>query len=417
MALELEFALNALPELCPDALLHSAKLAKFISEKIQLAQGKISFRDFMEYALYAPGLGYYSAGTQKFGMGGDFVTAPELSPLFSRSIGHFCLRALKALCGKEEHPSDYCILELGAGSGKMAAEILTYLTEQNALPNQYCILEVSADLKNRQAELLKQACPHYFHKIKWLEKLPETGELKGIIVANEVLDALPVRRFHINANYEIVEYECRLKDKSEGEDPSSMFQWCLTPIENSEFKFKIEELVSLYSLPPNYSSEINLELKPWLAGLYDCLEKGIVLLIDYGFGASEYYHPTRNMGTLMCHYQHRSHDDVFQYVGLQDITSHVDFSAVGTFGAELGFELLGYTTQAAFLIDNQLLQFAEEYIKEEKMNPLKISQQIQTLIQPHEMGELFKVMIFSKNNAHSNDLTSLCSFVDRRHRL
>ncbi|MFU8797331.1 MAG: class I SAM-dependent methyltransferase [Gammaproteobacteria bacterium] len=320
------------------------------------AEGIISFARYMELALYAPGLGYYSAGLRKFGPGGDFVTAPEISPLFSRCIAKQCAQ----ISGD--------VLELGAGTGTMAAEILRHYT-----PNHYYILEVSADLKQRQQETLKN-----YSNVTWLTGIPET--FTGIILANEVLDALPVHRFRIH-HHHILEAYVRWENDT--------FTWHYDTPTSPGLLEAVKEL----NLASDYESEIHLTIPPFINTLGTMLKKGVILFIDYGFSRAEYYHPQRNQGTLMCHYQHRSHPNPLILTGQQDITAHIDFTALGEAAIASGFHVKGYTTQAAFLLALGLL----DHHSPDPAKQLAISQQIQKLIQPHEMGELFKAMAFTKN--------------------
>lgn len=348
----------------------SEKLTRLIQQEIA-EHGPITFAKFMQLALYAPGLGYYSAGSRKFGKEGDFVTAPEISSLFSVCIAKQCQQVLTYL-----NQAD--ILELGAGSGVMAADILLELNKQHCLPEHYFILEISADLKERQQVLLKERLPDFFDRIIWLDKLPET--FSGIMLANEVMDAMPVHRFKGSSQEYYVDSQ------------SERFYWKLAKPSSSELANAIKRL----DLPENYSSEINLQLPAWLQSLSDCLEKGVLLALDYGFPRHEYYHPERSMGTLMCHHRHKTHDNPLILVGLQDITAHVDFSAVVEGAEKAGFALAGYTHQAQFLLNLGLADLAAAAMTDD-ISRFEISQQIKLLTLPSEMGELFKAIALSKN--------------------
>jgi SAM-dependent MidA family methyltransferase len=372
-----------LPAPDANALAHSNQLLQLIKQEIAQQKGVISFARFMELALYAPGLGYYSAGGQKFGAMGDFVTAPEISPLFARCLACQCQQVLAEVQGGD-------ILEFGAGSGVMAADLLLELERLNCLPAHYFILEVSADLQKRQQEKLQQSIPHLFKRVVWLTSLPATP-LRGIILANEVLDAMPVHRFVLE-NKQIKEIgvaweDERLVDKQ--------MESVTPPLLMAVAKLQ-QEVLSEVSY---YSSEINLLLPGWLQSVSTILQQGLVLLIDYGFVSAEFYHPERYMGTLMCHYRHQGHTDPFWLPGLQDITAHVDFTAVAEAAHAAGFAISGYTSQAAFLLDCGLLMLAEKSVGQNLTNQLRLSQQIQKLTAPHEMGELFKVLALTKNFA------------------
>ncbi len=386
-----------LPPLPIDALAHQEKLLQYLEESCQKNQGWISFADFMQIALYAPGLGYYSAGMAKIGKEGDFITAPEISPLFSYCLANQCLEILKEL----DAPA--CLLELGAGNGVMAADILHFLNQAHTLPEHYFILEVSADLKARQQAYLKTHCAFFFDKIVWLDALPNTP-FQGIILANEVLDAMPVHRFQIGENNSVLEEQVG----KEGGHWVSRFY----PTSNPLLQKVVHDLQQTleHPLPTGYASEINLQLGPWLKSLSSCLHQGVMLFIDYGFPRSEFYHLSRDSGTLMCHTRHLAHPNPLLFIGLQDITTHVDFTALAEAGEQCGLTLAGFTHQAAFLINNNLLKIAEQ----STINPMQLSQQIQKLSQPHEMGELFKVMALTKD--FTEELQGFSLF-DQQHRL
>lgn len=374
---------SRLPEPDIDAQAHSEQLVKQIITEIEVAGGKISFDHFMAQALYTPGLGYYSAGSRKFGEAGDFVTAPEISPLFSRCLARQCREVLNGLGGGE-------VLEFGAGSGVMAADILAELEALGCLPERYAILEVSADLKARQKETIEAKVPHLLGRVEWLERLPEPG-FRGVVLANEVLDAMPAHRFCIK-----------------GGEPKELFigwqgeqfvpQWRV-PVPTSErVSQRLHELQQKYSLPEGYASELNLAAEDWVHSLATFMEAGVALIIDYGFPQHEFYHPERSQGTLMCHYRHRSHSDPLILLGLQDITTHVDFTAVAEAAlvAELGVR--GFANQANFLLATGLTEMGgnNESDDADIRGQLEIAAQVKQLTLPSEMGELFKVMALSK---------------------
>ncbi len=356
---------NRFPITDPLAEIHSAKLKAHILELIA-QDGPLDFDRFMNLALYAPGLGYYVAGAHKLGKGGDFVTAPELSPVFSYCVARQCAEVINTIPVAE-------ILELGAGSGKMALAILSELERLNALPKHYFILELSPDLQERQRRLFEQTAPHFLERVRWLNELPQ---IKGIILANEVLDAMPVRRFKQAA--ELQEYFVG----SSGSD----LQWQLMPA-TVELQTTVAELG--LELAVGYESEINLQLQPFIQSLAASLEQGLLLLIDYGFTRQEYYHPERSMGTLMCHYQHQAHEDPLILLGIQDITTHVDFSAVAEAATAAGLEVAGFANQATFLINAGLSDYVSA------LNPNELLA-VKQLVLPSEMGELFKAMALTK---------------------
>lgn len=347
--------------------------------------GSIPFSEFMQLALYAPGLGYYSGGLQKFGVTGDFITAPEVSPLFAKCIAR---QAAEVLCNLEEPK----ILEFGAGSGVMAADLLLELERLGSMPDQYLIMEVSSELKQRQQEMINKKASHLIAKVVWLETLPD--ELfNGVIVANEVLDAMPVECFRISCDG----IDALLID-IENEELVSRYSKADEPVVNkvrtieARLKESREE-----PLPDGYCSEYNPSIMPWLDSIYRILNRGLVLLIDYGYAADEYYHEERNTGTLMCHYQHRAHTNPLWYPGLQDITAFIDFTDVAYSAVEAGFDISGYTSQAAFLMASGLGDLHQSLVNDDPKDQIILSQQIKTLTLPSEMGERFKVMGLTKN--------------------
>lgn len=358
-----------------EAQAHSERLIQRLKDDIQ-QKGWVSFAEFMHRALYEPGLGYYVSGTRKLGAEGDFITAPEISPVFSQCLALQCQQIFKEL----NAPS---ILEFGAGSGIMAAEILLALEKHQSLPQLYAILEVSPDFQLRQLETLQKKCPHLVHLVSWLSALPQAFE--GVVLANEVLDAMPVHCFEMQNG------GCYEKGVSVFED---QFVWKT----NLDDIFDVAPALpsSPLDLCEGYTSEICLAVQPWLEALYESIKCGVVLLIDYGFPAREYYHPNRDQGTLMCHYRHHAHSDPFLYLGLQDITAHVDFTHVARAADALGFTVSGYANQANFLMSLDILTHT-------KIDALTTQQQyshaqaIKKLLLPSEMGELFKIIALHKN--------------------
>lgn len=369
--------LNSLPIPDINAIAHSNHLLDLILKEIRSGDGFLSFARFMELALYAPGLGYYNQGSQKFGRQGDFITAPELSSLFSRCMAKQCQHILQTFEGEG------VILEVGAGSGRMAADILLELQKQNCLPKHYFILELSASLKHQQHETLINTCPQLMDRIHWLDNL-SGFECRGVILGNEVLDAMPVHRFQIT---ERGTQELGVTE-NEGKLISHLGSILHLPIESQK---------DLLSFPKEYTSEINLMLAPWIKTLSNLLIEGAIVFIDYGFPGKEYYHPDRTSGTLMCHYQHRSHHDPFFYPGLQDITAHVDFTAIANAAIENGLDVLGFTNQAAFLINCGLIEIFQSQGSLNDKDRFQQNHAIQTLTSPAEMGELFKVIALGKH--------------------
>lgn len=363
----------SLPLPSPEAQAHSDQLRDLIHHDIARQGGWIPFSRFMELALYAPEMGYYSSGARKFGAAGDFVTAPEISSLFGRTLAR---QLVEIMAQSTPH-----ILELGAGSGKLAVDILGELERQNSLPERYDILEVSADLRGRQQVLLQARLPHLIDRVHWLDALPDS--ISGVLIANEVLDALPVHLVRwTDAN--IVERGVA----SKGEN----FVWQERLPENS----MLLEIAQQIKVPDDTLSDVSLAVRGLVSSLSERLHQGMLLFIDYGFGAREYYHPHRTQGTLMCHYRHHAHDDPFFLPGLQDITAHVDFTAVAEAAIDAGLHLYGYTTQAYFLINGGITDLLAETDSENIRDYLPLSAQLQKLTSPAEMGELFKIIALGK---------------------
>lgn len=372
-----------------DEIQHSERLAAAIRARIAAQGGFLPFDQFMELALYAPGLGYYAAGAHKFGAGGDFVTAPELSPLFSRCLAAQCAEVLEDLAGGD-------ILELGAGSGVMAVGILEELQRRGRLPGCYRILEPSPELRARQQATLAAQAPHLLSRVHWLDALPQG--LEGLVLANEVLDAMPVHRFRVGADRAIEEIGVRWA--------GGRWQEGAGPPVSPGLVAAVERLQARgLATAEGYRSEVNLRLSPWMRALSEGLRRGVVLLIDYGYPETEFYLAERTGGTLMCHFRHRVHSDPYWWVGLQDITAHVDFSAVAAGAIAAGFELSGYTTQAHFLLGCGLDRLLAEIDPADTDAHLKAVQAAKRLLLPQHMGERFQVL-----GLHKGTPRPLCGF-------
>ncbi len=354
------------------------KLVELIQQQIKTS-GPIPFKQFMELALYADNVGYYqNPNHTQFGKYGDFITAPLISVLFAKTLANQIVPIFEQL-------GERIIAEFGAGSGQLAVDLLQALEAKNILVEKYVIVEISDALKQQQRKLFEEKIPHLIAHISWQSELPD--EFIGVAIANEVLDALPVHRFQI-ANGEL--FECYV-DAQENQ-----FVWQLKAIENAELKQKLTAIQQNFlNQVLHYQSEINLAIKDWINRLSKQFKRGVVLLFDYGYGRKEYYLPERDQGTLLCYYQHQVHDNPLIYVGEQDITAHVDFTSVAEQAFDHEFWIVGYTTQAHFLLSLGITDFLEQLDVSSKERIL-LNQQLKKLIQPHEMGEIIKVMALGK---------------------
>ena len=371
---------TSFPQPDSEAVAHSNALLSSIQALIAKEGGWINFAQLMDSALYTPGLGYYSGGAKKFGFDGDFVTASEISPLFSQTIARQVNQVLSALKGQNKQTD---ILELGAGTGRFARDLLLEMAKLEQLPTRYMILEVSAHLREVQQSTLKAALPkELLSRVVWLDALP--GYFDGLIFANEVLDALPV---HIVKKTADGLAEIGVVSEVAG------LAWQEKPALSSALKGFVAEI----DLMDGYTTEVCLAASGLVASLAGILQSGMLLMIDYGFSRDEYYHPQRNQGTLMCHYRHRAHGDPLVYLGLQDITAHVDFTRVAEAGVANGLELIGFVTQAQFLINAGITELLASIPAEDSANYLPLVASAQKLLSPAEMGDLFKVIAFERN--------------------
>ena len=351
-----------LPPPDPQALAASRALLERIGTELAAAGNWISFARYMELVLYEPGLGYYASGARKLGAGGDFVTAPELSPLFGRTLARQVAQLLQ--------PGD-AILEFGAGSGVLAASVL------NEISVPYFVLETSPDLRQRQKQLLGDS-------VQWLDRLPE--RFRGVILANEVVDAMPVHALTWTRAGVLERGVCA----NEGQ-----LAWSERAAEGLVLVHSKELEIEIPS-SGRYESELALFARAWMRSLGRFLERGAILVIDYGFPAREYFHPQRSMGTLACHYRHRVHHDPFYLPGLQDVTAHVDFSALARAAADAALDVLGYAHQAQFLINCGITDLLAEENPAAPKRYLPAAAAAQKLLSPSEMGELFKVLAVGK---------------------
>ncbi|MDR0564242.1 MAG: SAM-dependent methyltransferase [Azoarcus sp.] len=374
---------SSLPPPDNDALAQSLRLVAVIRQEIDGAGGRIPFYRYMEQALYAPGLGYYSGGAQKFGKEGDFITAPELTPLFGQTVA--------AQAAEIMQMSAPAVIEAGAGSGVLAADMLLEFERLGCVPETYGILEISAELRARQRQTLSMLAPALSSRVVWLDAPPET--FSGVVLANEVLDAMPAHLIVVREG-EIFErgvtYTC-----SEGE---ALLAWADCPARGRVRDAALTLLAEgAIGTDGDYVTEINLAAAAWVTDWGTRLRHGALLLFDYGFPRDEFYSPLRKQGTLMCHYCHRAHDNPFLWPGLNDITCSVDFTAMAEAGFNAGLEVLGYTSQGEFLLNCGLLDhLARREMASDASSYAKASGAAQKLTQPREMGELFKVLALGR---------------------
>ena len=384
---------STLPPVDEASAQHSARVARYLQEKIADAGGTISFAQFMHEALYAPGLGYYAAGATKFGGRGDFTTAPEISPLFGRIIARQCSEVLSNVRSGE-------VLELGAGSGRLAVDLLSTLESLGDLPEAYSILEVSADLQERQRERLQKEAPHLLGRIRWLSELPQNFE--GVIVANEVLDALPVERF-VRRDGALMQLRVSSHDGRFVWSEASATEQIATAVAN------IEEARGA-ALPDNYVSELSFAAPALVRDIGATLQNGVAFLFDYGITQREYYAADRSDGWLRCHFRHYAHSDPLILPGIQDITSWVDFSAIAGAAVDGGLDIHGFQTQSQFLMGGGLQGEMKNFATLSTAKQLELSGQIKTLTLPGEMGENFKCMALGRGDI---DTPSTFHFADR----
>jgi SAM-dependent MidA family methyltransferase len=376
---------SRLPEPSEDERRHSEALAAVIRGEIRRA-GPVDFQRWMQLCLYAPGLGYYSAGRAKFGAAGDFVTAPELGPLFARSVAQAVAPVLRETGGE--------LLELGAGSGALAADLLTELAEANALPVRYRILETSADLRARQQDRIARLPPALAERVSWLNA-PPIDPWQGVLIANEVLDALPVQRFVLRG--ESVLRECVALD-GDGR---------FVRAEAAAETALAEPVARLFganraAYPDGYTSEWLPQLEAWLRAVVERLARGLALFVDYGHACRDYYHPSRREGTLTCHYRQRVHDDALLWPGLQDLTAWVDFTRVSEALRTLGFDQQCYATQGTFLLAAGLPAIFQREAGTDPERTYRLAQEVKQLTLPAEMGERFKILAAARGvDAHA----------------
>ncbi len=362
---------NGLPEPDAESARHADKVAEHLRELV--GAGSISFAEFMQAVLYTPGLGYYVAGSRKFGAQGDFVTAPEVSSLFGHVVANQCAAVLDELGGGD-------VLEPGAGNGQLAVAILGRLAELDRLPDRYLVLEVSPELQARQREALREQLPEYFRRVEWLADIPDAH--RGVVVVNEVADAIPVERFRISEGQVM---QARVAVDGDG------FGWRYDPAPAalSDAVRRIEQQTG-FDFPEGFTSEVSPGLRNWIKAVCSAVDRGSVLLFDYGLPRREYYAPDRSDGWLRCHFRHRAHSDPLILTGIQDVTSWVDFTAVAESAVAAGMTVGGYLSQAEFLLHGGLDEALQGLADLPAAQQALISGQVKKLTLPGEMGENFK---------------------------
>ena len=366
--------MHKLPEPSADALASSLELTRRIRAEIDVQGGWIPFSRYMELALYAPGLGYYAGGSRKFGEAGDFVTAPELTPLFADALAGQLAELLPQTGGE--------LIEFGAGTGRLAADLLAALQRRDVLPTRYRIVELSAELAQRQRDTIAARVPDLLDRVEWLNELP--ARIDGVLIGNEVLDAMPC---------ELVRWDEAGLAHRRGVGWRDGFVWQDRDLAPDSVLAREAADIAPGS---DYLSEIPLAATAFVASVAEHLARGALILLDYGFPRREFYHPQRRQGTLMCHYRHHAHGEPFSYPGLTDITCHVDFTAVAVAGIEAGLDLTGYTSQASFLINCGIAEALGAIDPNDLAAYLPQAAAVQKLLSPAEMGELFKVIGFGK---------------------
>ncbi len=368
---------SILPAIDAEQACHSDRVVAAVRAAAGQHEDWLRFDEYLRLVLYAPGLGYYSAGSVKLGPAGDFITAPELAPsLYPRCLARACAALLRSLGGGD-------VLELGAGTGRLAIGLLLRLAELGALPAHYYILEVSAELRARQSEVLCGLPDDLRRRVVWLDSLPD-APIAGVLLANEVADALPFRRFRIDQG--------RVLERGVAPAPDGALIEVDRPAE-ADLQTELERIAPA-EWPPRYLSELCPLLNPWIASLAATLARGALLLFDYGLPRREYYHPQRDRGTLRCHFRHRAHEDPLLYPGLQDITAWVDFTRAAEAATESGLEVAGYCTQAAFLLATGIE--AEVAAAVGAVERARLASQARALLLPGEMGETFKAMALTR---------------------
>jgi len=371
-------------DLPASALAAHAELVARIRARMAQQQGRISYAEYVEMALFEIGVGYYDSGQVQFGDKGDFVTAPEISPLFSRCLAHNAIAVLQHLGGGS-------VLEFGAGAGTMAGEILLEMERQACVPKNYFIVERSTKLRIRQQTNITAHAPHLVHRVQWLDNAPD--DFSGAVFANELLDAFPVQRVRLHRDAPAQEFYVVWDEKDAG------FAWALDEIDDPVARTLAAQIPLDWTqcAHTHYDTEVHVAAYHWLRELAARVASGAIMLIDYGYPRSEYYLPERDEGTIVCYFQHQAHDNPLVLTGIQDLTAHVEFSTLAEAAQEYGLDVAGFTTQGHFLLSSGLEDMVGDVIKTSARDFLPIIQQIKRLVMPTGMGEMFKVLGLTKH--------------------
>jgi len=377
---------SGLPEPNDKDLVKSNCVSRFIKQQIDKAGARISFRDFMQHALYEEGLGYYSSKANIIGVNGDFITAPEYGEIYANSLAKQCAIITNEIKGAT-------ILEFGAGTGALAVGILKKLKEMRCLPEHYFIIEISKNLIDHQKRKLKQDVPELASIVSWISSVPE--EFTGIVIANEVADAFSFERF-VRTSNEVLQV-CVAKDKEK-------FRYDLIPANNKlcDYVVFLEKIIG-HKLDHGYLSEVSFEAQDWVKEVACKIKSGVFLILDYGIPRSEYYAPNRNQGWTRCHFMHHAHNEPLIYPGIQDITTWVDFSILSEIASDNGMKIDGFLNQSQFIINSGVEENFQNFDKLDLKAQIELSRQIKLLTLPDQMGENFKCLGLSKNfNLNTN---------------
>ena len=358
---------------------HSLLVREQLIQHINTRDGWISFEEFIDFVMYKPGLGYYSAGAEKIGHSGDFTTAPEISKLFGMALANQITPIL-------DHYQSPSIIEIGAGTGKLAFDIMTQLNDYQVNFDRYYILELSADLKQRQQSMLSHLPTKTLNKIVWLDSIP-MDSIDGVIIANEVIDALPFTRFKTQ-NGQVYELGISVEDNQLIEQPRLADEILSNTVDS------IAKEIGM-TFQDGYTSEIRINFGSWFRTIESMLSSGSIFFVDYGYSRQEYYDEERTNGSMICHYRNVAHENPLSNLGIQDISASVDFSQLADVALQRNIEVGFFTSQADFLINAEILGVIESVIDEGLK--MRLTQEVKQLLLPNQMGEVFKCMLLNKN--------------------